>query len=1058
MISWFARNPVAANLLMFGIIIAGITSAMRSIPMEVFPSFTLDRVSIQTQFRGATPRSVQDGLTTRIEEAIYDIEGIDEVNARSSEGLSQVFADIASGYDRREVLDKIKLRVDSLNTIPLAAEKPVVSLSARNWGVVFIAVSGDPEKGFDERSLRAYADKVREDLLATKEISLVEFDGVRNYEIGIEISPATLQSYNLTLEDIGRAIRESSADISAGNIQSRNGDILVRADGQAYTSDDFKRIPVIYDEAGIPIRLGQIANVVDGFEDQPLISVFNGKPAVMLEVLRVGDQSAIAVSNTALDYIAETNKIAPAGIELAYWDDDAAIIRARLQTLMWSGIQGGFLVLLLLSLFLRPAVAFWVFLGIPVSFMGALIFMPFVNGTFNIMSLFAFITVLGIVVDDAIVTGENIYRKMREGHDSLTASIIGTKQIAVPVTFGILTTVVAFLPLADLGNNRLGILAGQIPMVVIPVLLMSLVESKFVLPAHLSHVQPRGETASANIFSRVQMRISRGLETFIEQKYQPVLHWSLNNRLITATLIFGISAVILAFALYGHIKYTHWPRVQSEEIRFSLTMPDTTGFETTHGHIERISQVVRDFQDKYTNPETGESIIRHIFSTSGSSGGSNKASVGRVAVEIIPPPERHVQITATELAREIRQAVGDIPGAQKFSIRAEAGGGVNPIAVELSGKDFARIDEMVDRIRTKLAEYPTVFDIQDNYTGGKEEINIQLKPRAHSLGLTLSDVASQVRDAVFGFQAQRIQRGRDELRVMLRYPLSDRSTVNDLYSLPIRVAGSSTLIPLSDLVDFEASSSPTTLYRLDRDAVVTITADLDKKLTDVGALMRDLDVFMRDLKQSFPEVTYSYKGEAEERAESNALLATGSVLVIIAIYALLAIPFKSYWQPLIVMSVIPFSIVGGVFGHMILLKDMSFLSVVGILALTGVVVNDSLVLVDYINQKRREGLEVFEAVLKSGAARFRPVMLTSLTTFAGLTPLLLDNSTQAEFLKPMAISLGFGILFTTFITLILVPITYISAENGKNSLVRLLQAWLRFWNDEQGQSLTKSRS
>ncbi len=671
--------------------------------------------------------------------------------------------------------------------------------------------------------------------------------------------------------------------------------------------------------------------------------------------------------------------------------------------------------------------------------MGALIFMPFVDGTFNVMSLFAFITVLGIVVDDAIVTGENIYRKMREGTDSLTASIEGTKQIAIPVTFGILTTVVAFAPLADLGNNRLGILASQIPMVVIPVLLMSLVESKFVLPAHLSHVKPRDPNKRGNLLTRMQMRISRGLETFVTMRYQPFLEKCLSNKAITLTLVICVSLLIMMVALSGHIKYTSWPRVQSEEIRFSLTMPDTTGFATTHANIQKIANAVQELKVKYTNPDNGVSIVRHIYTTSGTDGRTKKSSVGQVAVEIIAPPERHVEITATELAAEVAALVGDIPGAQKFSIRAEAGGGVTPIAIELRGDDFEQIGIMVQAIRDKLREFPTVYDIQDNFTGGKEELNIVLKPLANSLGLNLADVAEQVSAAVFGFQAQRVQRGRDELRVMLRYPLKDRSAVDDLTRLPIRVPGSDVPVPLSDLATFTSTTSPTTLYRLNRHAVVTVSADLNKKLSDIGAIMRDLDTFMVELKQSHPNIDYAFKGEAEEQAETNTGLYFGLLFVLTSIYALLAIPFKSYGQPFIVMSIIPFAVVGGVFGHMLLFKDLSFLSMVGILALMGVVVNDSLVLVDYINQKRKEGMVVFEAVLTSGGARFRPVLLTSLTTFAGLTPLLLDNSTQAEFLKPMAISLGFGILFTTVITLIVVPINYIVAYRAKH-------AWLNFWH------------
>lgn len=1049
MIEWFARNPVAANLLMIGIIVAGIVSASNSIPLEVFPSFETDRITVSTQFRGATPKSVEDGITTRVEQAIYDLEGVAEVSARSTEGSSVVIAEVAAGYDRREILNDIKLRVDALNTLPSAAEKPVVATVARNFGVIFLAITADPDKISSAKSLRLIADQVRADLLADPAITLVEFDGTANYELAIEVRPEVLRSYNITLADVGERIRAGSVDISAGNIKSRFGDILVRSPGQAYSAEEFARIPIISNGDGQPIRLGQIANIRDDFEETPLVTKFNGKPVVMLEVLRVGEQSAIQVADAVHKYMAEARPELPEGVGLEFWDDDAVIIKARLSTLVSSGIQGGILVLILLSLFLRPAIAFWVFLGVPVSFMGALIFMPFVGGTFNAVSLFAFITVLGIVVDDAIVTGENIYRKMREGEDSLSAAINGTKQIAVPVTFGILTTVVAFSPLADLGNTRQGFLAAQIPMVVIPVLLMSLIESKLVLPAHLSHIKPRREDQKKNGLARLQMGISRGFESAIERYYQPFLKRCLNNKLITVSLMLAISTIVVTYAQLGHIRFTLWPRVQSEEIRVSLEMPDTTGFATTHKHVDSITDAVQTLQEKYRDPDTGVSIIRHVFSTSGTSGGVNKASVGRVSIEIIPPPERHIEITATQIGREVLRLVGEIPGAQKLSMRAESGGGASPVDIQLSGVDTEQMAEIIEFVRNKLKEYPTLFDIQDNFSGGKEELNIELKPAAHTLGLSLADVAQQVRNGVFGFQAQRIQRGRDEIRVMVRYPLANRSAIEDLSNFPINVAGSNKDIPLDDIATLRSSSSPTTLYRIDRKSVSNVTADINKDIADMGAIIRDLSSAMQQIKQSYPTLSYQFKGEAEEQAESNKNIFSGLIIVVLCIYALLAIPFKSYGQPFIVMSVIPFGIVGAILGHIILMKDLSFLSIVGMLALTGVVVNDSLVLVDTINQRRKRGMQVFDAVLTAGATRFRPVILTSITTFAGLTPLLLDFSTQAEFLKQMAISLGFGILFATVVTLVIVPIFYLNAYYIKHAV-------LGFWNGSESNTVTSS--
>lgn len=1031
MIEWFAKNPVAANLLMLAIVLAGLVSANRSIPLEVFPSFEIQAVNIVTVFPGATPDAVEEGITNRIEEAVYNLEGVEQVSSRSAENLSVVTVEIGDKYDKRELLNDVKLRVDSLNSLPRAAERPVVSLIEDNPEVIQIAVSGET----DPKTLRLAADKVRDDLLNMPNITLAKLLGVSNYEISIEIAPETLRRYQLNLEQVGRAIQRGAVDVSAGNIKSIDGELRVRTDGQAFTRDEFAQIPVIFRAGSDPILLQDIATIRDDFEENPLTSTFDKKPTIMIEVRRTGDQSALDVSETVKEYIKQSNQYRTDGIELAYWDDNARILKARISTLINSGIQGGILVLLLLSLFLRPAIAFWVFIGVPISFMGAFIFMPYVGGTFNIISLFAFITVLGIVVDDAIVTGENIYRKMHDGLDSLQASIVGTKQIALPVTFGILTTMVAFLPMANMGANRMGYLAAQIPMVVIPVLFFSLVESKLILPSHLSHIKPRKDSDKLNWLSRTQQKISRGFESFTTQHYQPFLEKCLSNKSISVASLLAVAAVVTAFANFGHIRFNFVPRVEAEEVVFALAMPDTTSFATTDKHIQDIASHFRELQDKYRDPDTGKSIIKHIYTTSGSDGATVKPNVGTVNIEFLGPEERHLDILPSEVANEARAKVGDIPGAEKLSIIAELGRAGEPINVQLSGIPIKQMSEVGHLLRDKLLQYPNVFNIQDNFSGGKEELDIELLPRAHALGLDLATVASQIRSSVYGYEAQRIQRGRDEVKVMVRLPIEDRSSVEDLYRLPIFVGKNNQAIPLSDLAKLTPVRSPTALYRLNRNSVVNITADVDKKKADVPAIVRELDQFLREQQQNYNGLQFAFKGEAEEQAENNAGLESGAILVILCIYALLAIPFKSYLQPLIVMSVIPFSFVGAILGHILVGADLSILSMVGMMALLGVVINDSLVLVDYINQQRAKGLELFQAVLESGTKRFRPVILTSLTTFAGLTPLLLDSSTQAQFLKPMAISLGFGILFCTVITLILVPITYLLGYQLKHGVV-----------------------
>ncbi len=1048
MIEWFAKNPVASNLLMFGILIAGLTSASRSVPVETFPSFEFDTVTVSTSFRGATPKTVEDGITLRIEEAIADVEGIEELTSRSSEGSSTVIAEVNDAYDKRNVLDDIKVRVDALNTLPSEAEKPVVSLNARIRTVIWVAIQGE----VNTKVLRQVAGKFREGLLTRSEISNVDLQGVAEHQMNIEVSPQTLDAYNISLQQIGQAIRSGSSDVSAGNVQTLNGDILVRSDGQAYTAEEYAAIPILSNSQGKPITLGEIATIDDGFEEKSLITTFNGTPAIMVQVRRVGEQSALKVAQQTKEYMAEFRENLPSGVTIDYWDDDSSYLKTRIGAVLNSAWLGGILVMILLSLFLRPAVASWVFLGIPVSFMGAFLFMPQVGGTFNVVSLLAFIMVIGIVVDDAIVTGENIYRRMRDGMDPKQAAIVGTKEITVPVTFGILTTVVAFLPLGYLQGTRYDFIGSQMPMVVIPVLLMSLVESKLVLPSHMSHIRARDENSHMGWLGNTQQKISRGLENFVKNHYSPFLNRCVNNKAITLAALAAFSAIIVTAISVGHIRYTPFPYVESDTVRINLTMPESTGFETTDKHIQSIVEHFKTVQEKYTDPETGESAIMNILATSGSQRRTIKSNIGEVRAELQPSGSRVGNVATSQIGREVRALIGQIPGAQSLSVRSRSFGDQAPINVELSGDDPSRMYQVIESLKEKFKAYPGVYDIQDNYSGGKEELKLSLKPQAYSLGLTLGDVARQVRSAVFGFQAQRIQRGRDELRVMVRYPLEYRSSMQDLNQLAIRVPNSTEQVLLSDIAEVSPFESPSTLYRLNRTSILNVTADADKDVANLPLILNEVDTYLKEMQQQYSDLNYRFDGEAEDAAKTNQRLGTGLILVLLAIYALLAIPFKSYGQPLIVMSVIPFGIIGAIVGHFITGQNLSVLSVFGMLALVGVLVNDSLVLVDYINKRRERGIELIEAVLTSAAIRFRPVLLTSLTTFAGLAPILLDGSQQAKWLKPMATSLAFGIVFATIITLIIVPINYLVAHKFKYFCIRVASktwaSWLEFWNKE----------
>lgn len=1031
MIAWFTRNHVAANLLMISILFLGLFSVSRLIPLEVFPSFETDRISVSMSLRGATPEDVEQGVTIRIEEAIQDLEGIKKISSRSSENQSTVTVEVDSGYEPRELLADIKSRVDAINTFPQDAEKPVVALAQRIHDVINVTVSSH----YSEKETREFAEKVRDDLLRIPGVTQLNLDGVRDYEISIEVQQDKLRQYQLSLEGIATAINESSIDVSAGNLKTLGGDILLRSKGQAYHKDEFARIVVKSYPDGSLVRLKDVAIINDGFEESPVSTRFNGLRSVFIEIYRIGDQSAIEVAGKVKDYIADQQASLPLGFELSYWDDDSVIVKNRISTLSSNALQGGILVLALLTLFLRPSIAFWVFIGIPVSFMGAFLVMPFFGVSLNVMSLFGFILVLGIVVDDAIVTGENIYTHLKTAESGEQAAIRGTEEVATPVTFGILTTVAAFLPLAFIEGNR-GALFAQIPVVVIPVLLMSLVESKFVLPAHLKRLKLRKEKQQLSRFDRIQQNFADGFEQAIIRFYSPLLHRALSHKGATLALFVATFGIILALVTSGWMKFTFFPRIPSETVRAVLTLPSGTPFDVTAGYINLMSEQAEVIKNKYRDPDSGESVVINILATTGGRGGAT--NVGRVRFEITPPESRSISIGSRELVAEWRNLIGQIPGAESLIFRAEIGRSSDPIDIQLSGTSLKALAEAAERVKQQLSTYPTVFEISDSLSDGKQELQLRLNAQGKALGLSPTDVSRQVRSAFYGVQVQRIQRGRDDIRVMLRLPLSERSSLTTLNQLLIPLPDGGQ-VPLNHVADLKAGKSPSTIYRIDRYRTINVVADVEKNNTNMTALQADLETFMAEIMGQYPTIRYSMEGEAKEQRESFSSLTWGLALVLFAIYVLLAIPFKSYVQPFIVMSVIPFGMIGAVMGHWIMGMGLTLMSVLGMLALVGVVVNDSLVLVDYINKQRRQGAALMDAVITAGASRFRPVMLTSITTFIGLMPLLFETQTQAQFLIPMAVSLGFGIIFATFITLLLVPVNYLLVD-------RLIVVWKRMRN------------
>lgn len=1030
MIEWFARNGVAANLLMVVIFFLGTWSLISRIPLEVFPEFEREIVNVEMRYRGATPVEVEESIVIRIEEAIEDLQDIDKIISNASEGVGRLRIELASGTDPRVILDDIKNRVDAINTFPDSVDRPTFSVQQFRREVISIAVSGD----LPERELRELGERVREDLIALPEITQVDLTAVRPYEISVEISEQNLDRYQLTFDSVATAIRRSSIDLPAGAIKTGSGEILLRTKGQAYVKSEFEDIVVLRREDGTRVTLGDIATIYDGFEEEPLYALLNGQPAVLLEVYRVGNQSAIEIGNVVRQYVREHQTAMPEGVSLDYWRDRSRIVQLRLNTLLKSALQGGLLIFLLLALFLRFSVAVWVCVGIPISFMGAMALMPELGVTVNLISLFAFILVLGIVVDDAIVTGENIYTYLKRGEEPTSAAIRGTQEIAIPVTFGVLTTVAAFIPLLLIEGRR-GPLFAQIPLIVIPVLLFSLVESKLILPAHMKHIKVRRNDNHLSWLQRLQRWVADGLEVFIKRIYQPVLAVALRRRFLTFTLFIGVAFIISSFIISGRYGYTFFPRIESETARVTLVMPDGTPVSETTRHIHNIASAAKSLQEKYTDPDTGQPVIRQILMSIGWTnminpdiGVGGRPNLGQVSMELIPPEDRSIGIGASDLLRELRELAGPIPGAKELSFRAEIGRGGDPIDVQLAGQDFDDLAKVAGMVKARLGEYPGVFDIQDTFQDSKEEIRLNIKPKAELLGLTAEDLGRQVRQAFFGAEAQRIQRGREDVRVMVRYPEDQRRSLDSLYQMRIR-APTGAQVPFANVAEAAVGQAYSTIRRVDRNRVVNVRADVNKKLGNVNQIVQDLDAYLAKMRLEYPDVRYTFEGEQREQSESFGSLYFGALFVLFMIYSLLAIPFRSYVQPLIVMGVIPFSIVGAVIGHMIMGMNLSVMSIMGLLALAGVVVNDSLVLVDWINRKRREGLQLMDAVRNAGVARFRAILLTSLTTFAGLMPLIFEKSTQAQFLIPMAVSLGFGILFATFITLILVPVCYLLLED-----------------------------
>ena len=1051
MIRWFANNGIAANLLMFAILAAGFNAAWNKVPLEVVPeSSAWEIVYMEMPYRGGTPKDIEENVLIPVERALEGISGIREVNSDGMPGMAKFYFKAKEGVDLDKLLDEIKSRIDTISTFPGETEraKIIIPDSSGRLPVLSVAVTGE----FDEAALLQVTKKVQREILELEGVSRADIQGVRKTEISIEADLAKLRAYKLTFRELADAIRSSSINLTAGTIRSDSGRLVVKTRGQAYQAAEFKKI-LIRAANGADVMLGEVAKVNDGFEEDQKIVEFNGRPAMFIQVRRARGEDAIEISDRIKEYVSTR---APEGAHLYAWNDSSLSIRGRLGTLASSLLQGCVLVFLILGLFLRPQVALWVVLGIPISFAGGVLVMsmdlPFFEIypiTANVMSLFGFIIVLGVVVDDAIVTGENVFAKLQTGMEPLEASVLGTKEVAVPVTFGILTTIAAFVPLSHV-NGGWGDFVKQIPPVVIPVLLFSLVESKLILPSHLKHVRPRGQ--NIGVFGRFQKGVADGMERFVDRVYVPTLKVAVRYRFSVLAFFIALAMAMAGYWAGGRMGFASFPAVENLRISADLNLPNDLPIERTHAYVERITAATEILKKEYTDPKTGETLIRNVARITGSSDfeGRSDSSRGKVVVEVMPPSERsEAGPTNAQIAKRWTELVGEIEEADSFYIHAEitgkerreqqkeSAGNGEPMALELRGPNSEAKNKIAEEIKKLMRGYEGIGGAWAQINRGQDEIEFTLKPRAAELGITQGLLAQQVRQAFYGEEAQRIIRDSEEIRIMLRLPKDDRKSLHTLSRLKIRSPRGGE-VSLNTVANYRFTKAPTFVERNDGAEVIRIGGMPQDDSVDIVGIAGELDPEIRKLTDKVKGLSFLWTGYVAEHEASVKKTWLNAAFLIFALYALLAIPFRSVVQPIYVLLAVPFGVIGALLGHLIMDITPNFLSVFGMLALAGVVVNDSLVMVDFVNKRRRSGMPLIEAALAAGARRFRPIILTSLTTFAGLVPLLLDQSLQAQFLIPMAVSLAYGILFATAITLFLIPCALLVADDIGRSLKRLL--------------------
>ncbi|MGB1342237.1 MAG: efflux RND transporter permease subunit [Pseudomonadales bacterium] len=1044
-ITWFVDNPVAANLLMLILLVGG-TFSLISMHKEEFPSIEPGIIQITIPYLGAAPAEVERAVCIRVEEALEGLDGIERLTASAMEGICSVFVEVLADANLSTALNEVKGRIDAITTFPAETEKPVVSSMQFRGKSISVVLSGET----DEATLKLMAESMRDDIAGLQGISQVSVNYARPWEISIEISEHVLRRYSLTMNDIASAIRRASLDLPGGSIKTSGGEVLIRSQGQAYQGFDFERIEILTRADGSKVTLGEIAVVKDAFQEGFLRAKFDGQRAVTITVWRVGDEDTITSANSVKAYVDQKSIEMPEGLNLDVWIDESVPLNRRIDALTKNAYAGLVLVLLILTTFLRFKVALWVSAGIPIAVMGAIWMFPAAGLSISSLTVLAFILVLGIVVDDAIVVGERIFAFESKVSSKREAAIQGTSEVVTPVVFGVLTTMAAFLPILII-EGRMGAFFSVIGWVVVICLIFSIIECMLILPAHLTHRKTEGyaleRTEFVQSWIKFQTFFASGLQNIADKIYRPFLVKTLEWRWVTWAVGTGVLLMALALVFSGRVIFQFFPSVEGDRVYATLLMPEGINVALTERGAEQIEKAAKTLRQEMAQDlgtSLNESPILHVFASIGSNaarsngppsstpGGSHLAEV----VLDLAPIENRVGWTSSRIANRWRDLTGNVTDAVDLQFSADSFSAGDPISLQIRGKNVEELERAAFHLKQELRQFPGVLDLSDSFTAGKREIQLDIKPEAKALGLTLNDLARQVRQAFYGEEAQRIQRGTDDVRVMVRYPRSERESISNLENMLIR-SPSGAEVPFSAVASVTYGNSYSAIMRENQQRVITVRGDIDRSVMAPEALMPAIEQVLcenqtrfssldRPCKNAlFPGVRYRLGGEQLERSKATASLSKNVLLALLIIYALLAVPLKSYLQPLIIMSVIPFGAVGAIVGHYIMGWNLIFFSLLGIIALSGVVVNASLVLVDYINRQRSDGVALFEAVTNAGVVRFRPIILTSVTTFVGLIPLMTNTDPETFMFIPMAISLAFGVLFSTVITLFLVPSLYL---------------------------------